>query len=226
MRFAIFGTGGHGRVVAPLAEEFSRKKRSISQESMQSSDVVFVVDAENRSSQINGVNVIGFEELCSPAHRDRQVVVAIGDGRVRERIEGRCITAGLNIGSLFSPTTRILSNNLIGNGSIFSDFTAVTSNVKIGKSFQCNIYSYVEHDCVIGDYVTFAPRVSCNGNVHIGDFAYIGTSATFIQGKPGSPLLIGEGAVVGMGSVVTKPVDPYTLVVGVPAKFVRELPRP
>jgi hypothetical protein len=34
----------------------------------------------------------------------------------------------------------------------------VTASAKIGAHFQCNIYSYVAHDCVIGDFVTFAPR--------------------------------------------------------------------
>jgi len=36
---------------------------------------------------------------------------------------------------------------------------------------------------------------------------------------------IGEGAIIGAGAVVTKDVDPYSLVMGVPAKFVREVPR-
>jgi acetyltransferase-like isoleucine patch superfamily enzyme len=72
---------------------------------------------------------------------------------------------------------------------------------------------------VIGDYVTFAPRVHCNGNVHIEDHAYIGTGAILRQGTPDKPLIIGRGAVVGMGAVVTKDVAPNTVVVGNPAKI-------
>jgi acetyltransferase-like isoleucine patch superfamily enzyme len=91
-------------------------------------------------------------------------------------------------------------------------------NARIGRFFHGHLYSYVEHDCVIGDFVTFAPRVSCNGNVHIGDHAYIGTGAVIRQGNPDKPLIIGEGAVVGMGAVVTKDVEPFTTVVGNPAR--------
>jgi acetyltransferase-like isoleucine patch superfamily enzyme len=94
----------------------------------------------------------------------------------------------------------------------------ITSNVKIGKFFHANIYSYVEHDCVIGDYVTFAPSVRCNGNVHIQDHAYIGAGAVIKQGSLAEPLVIGKGAVVGMGAVVTKSVPPYVTVVGNPAR--------
>src|SRR5690606_10466985 len=89
----------------------------------------------------------------------------------------------------------------IGEGAVFCSNTMVTGSARIGKQFQCNIYSYVAHDCVIGDYVTFAPRVSCNGNVHIEDFAYIGTGAVIKQGTPDKPLRIGRGATVGMGAV-------------------------
>ena len=41
------------------------------------------------------------------------------------------------------------------------------------------------------------------------------------HGSPDRPIVIGEGAVVGMGSVVTKSVAPYTTVFGNPAKPLR-----
>ncbi len=72
---------------------------------------------------------------------------------------------------------------------------------------------YVEHDCVIGEFVTFAPGAKVNGNVTIGDHAYIGSNAVIRQG-----LTIGAGATIGMGAVVTKDVPPGVTVIGNPAK--------
>ena len=95
----------------------------------------------------------------------------------------------------------------------------ITADARIGRYFHSNIYSYVAHDCRIGDYVTFAPGVRCNGNVIIEDYAYVGTGAIIKHGLPGKPLVIGRGAVVGMGAVVTKDVPPYATVVGNPAKI-------
>jgi acetyltransferase-like isoleucine patch superfamily enzyme len=101
---------------------------------------------------------------------------------------------------------------------VLSPFVTLTSNIRIGRHFHANLYSYVEHDCVIGDFVTFAPGVQCNGNIVIEDHAYIGAGAVIKQGKPGQPLIIGRGAVVGMGAVVTKSVAAGATVVGNPAR--------
>lgn len=81
----------------------------------------------------------------------------------------------------------------IGAGAVLCPFVTLTSNIRIGKHFHANIYAYVAHDCVIGDYVTFAPGAKCNGNVVIEDHAYVGTGAVLKQGKPGAPLVIGKG---------------------------------
>ena len=70
----------------------------------------------------------------------------------------------------------------------------------------------------MGDFVTFAPGVHCNGNVVVEDHAYIGAGAILKPGRPDEPLVIGRGAVVGMGAVVTKSVAPGTTVVGNPAR--------
>jgi hypothetical protein len=82
----------------------------------------------------------------------------------------------------------------------------LTSNIRIGKFFQANIYSYVAHDCIIGDYVTLAPKVCCNGRVKVGDHVYIGTGAIIKNGTSDKFLTIGEGAIIGAGAVVTKDV--------------------
>ncbi len=55
--------------------------------------------------------------------------------------------------------------------------------------------------------------------IRIGDKAWIGFNAIILKG-----VSIGEGAVVGAGSVVTKDIEPWTIVAGSPARFVREIP--
>lgn len=56
--------------------------------------------------------------------------------------------------------------------------------------------------------------------VSIGDYAWIGTRAIILPG-----VNVGEGAVVAAGAVVTKDIEPYTVVAGVPAKKITERQR-
>ena len=56
--------------------------------------------------------------------------------------------------------------------------------------------------------------------VIINDYVFIGTRAMILPG-----VTIGEGAVIAAGAVVTKDVAPYTIVGGVPAKFIRTRPK-
>jgi maltose O-acetyltransferase len=61
--------------------------------------------------------------------------------------------------------------------------------------------------------------LSHTGPIVIGNGVWIASNAIVLPG-----LTIGNGAVVGAGAVVTKDVPPNTLVAGVPARAIRELP--
>ncbi len=60
-----------------------------------------------------------------------------------------------------------------------------------------------------------------HGTISIEDDAWIGAGAIILPN-----VTVGEGAVVGAGAVVTKDVDPYTIVAGVPAKKINEVSVP
>ncbi len=203
MRIAIIGAGGLGHeLIAPLRRQL--------QASGAMADVVFADDVDRLAS----LPVLRIEDLAS----DDQFIVSVGDGKTRELLHERAITAGLTPFPFCAPTSIQGIDVTIGNGGVLCDFVNITARVSIGRQFQANIYSYVAHDCVIGDYVTLAPQVCCNGNVHVADYAYIGTGAVIRQGTPDKPLRIGAHAVVGMGAVVTKDVPEGATVVGNPAR--------
>jgi sugar O-acyltransferase (sialic acid O-acetyltransferase NeuD family) len=208
--FAVFGASGFGREVMPLMRLQSGGDEQ--------KNIYFVDDAPP-SALLNGHQVITYREYLELNAKEKYICVAIADSGIRENLTNRCVGDNLNIAQIIAPNALILDEVDISIGSIICPFVTITSNVKIGKSFHANIYSYVGHDCVVGDYVTFAPGVKCNGNVLIEDYSYIGTGAIIKQGRPGKPIIIGERAVVGMGSVVTKNVAPGTVVFGNPAKL-------
>lgn len=208
--YAVFGASGFGREVLPLV-------RQQLQAQPDAGELVFV-DDNPPTAMLNGHRVLTYAQWLAEPSASRHITFAVANSVVRQKLAERCLGDGVNFFEVRAPNVMEMDAVQLGAGAVLCPFVTLTSNIKVGAHFHANIYSYVAHDCVIGDFVTFAPGVMCNGNVHIEDHAYIGTGAVIKQGKPGQPLVIGRGAVVGMGAVVTKSVPPGTVVVGNPAR--------
>ena len=210
--FGLVGAGGFGRTVMPWALD------QLSKQFGEQSFAACFVESNPAADCVDGLSCVSPETFMQTPAQEHFFNVAVADARIRAELVARFVEHGARPMQIQADTATIGPNNSIGEGAVFGHLSTVTTNVRIGRFFHCHMYSYVEHDCVIGDFVTFAPRVSCNGNVHIGDHAYIGTGAIIRQGTPDNLLVIGQGAVVGMGAVVTKDVPPHTTVVGNPAR--------
>ena len=212
--YAIFGASGFGKEVMPLLREQIKGK-----------GYLCFIDDNSSVKILNGFDVLRYSDFLQLEYENKYVSIAVADNTIRETLVRRLKEDGISILTVKAKNIMILDDVSVGQGAILCAFTTLTSNVKIGNFFHANLYSYVAHDCVIGDFVTFAPGVKCNGNVVIEDYAYIGTGAIIKQGSAIKPLTIGEGAVVGMGAVVTKSVKAGDVVIGNPAKSIKRKKR-
>jgi sugar O-acyltransferase (sialic acid O-acetyltransferase NeuD family) len=210
--YGIVGAGGFGREVMPVAREMLERTSQ-----NRDYELVFVDENLKKETIINGHRAVGMADFLSFETDEKYFNIAIADYKNRERIANRMLDEGIKPFTIQALNYLSLDGNTIGEGAIFCSFTHVTSNAQIGRFFHCNIYSYVAHYCIIGDFVTFAPSVHCNGEVVVEDYAYIGTGAIIRQGTDERPIVIGKGSIVGMGAVVTKSVRPFTTVIGNPA---------
>lgn len=211
--YGVYGASGCGRSLMPVAIEQLRRDGLYTQ-----SQIVFIDDALEENKQVNGYTAMNYTQFKATEAKDKKVLIAIANSTIREKIADKLAADNITVWSVLADSTVIMDAVKIKEGAALSPFVTIGANVTIGKCFHANLYSYVEHDCVIGDYVTFAPRVNCNGNIHIHNHAYIGTGAVIKQGTPDKPLIIGKGAIVGMGAVVTKDVPAGVIVIGNPAK--------
>ncbi|WP_104490005.1 PglD-related sugar-binding protein [Acinetobacter indicus] len=213
--YAVYGASGCGRSLMPVARA-QLKRAGIKAE------IVFIDDGLSAEAIINSHRAMNYEAFKKIIAAKKYVLIAIANSQVREKIALRLEQDAIALWTVQADNVVLMDNIELAAGAALSPFVSITSNIKIGKCFHANLYSYVEHDCVIGDFVTFAPGVKCNGNIHIEDHAYIGSGAVIKQGTPDQPLVIGKGAVVGMGAVVTKSVPPGVTVIGNPARILEK----
>jgi acetyltransferase-like isoleucine patch superfamily enzyme len=153
--------------------------------------------------------LVHFVAFCTgrvPVHRFRLLVyrrllrVQIG---VRSSVHWRTV--------FYRPRGVVIGDHSIIGNDVFLDGRRgirIGDNVNIGGHVQ--IFT-MEHE---PDSDTFA---ASGGEVRIEDFAYIGSRATILPG-----VVIGRGAVVAAGAVVTKDVGEGLIVGGVPAKVIRK----
>lgn len=127
----------------------------------------------------------------------------------------------------------------IGDNSKVGAFVEIQKNVTIGKNVKISTHTFIcegvtiEDDVFVGHNVSFIndkyPRATSDGRLQTEDDwaciptfvkrgASVGTSATILCG-----VTIGENAIVGAGSVVTRDVPENAIVAGVPARIVSSM---
>jgi acetyltransferase-like isoleucine patch superfamily enzyme len=107
-----------------------------------------------------------------------------------------------------------------GSTLVIGNFTSIAENVTIllGGNHPTDWVSTFPFGMVFDDYRDqhYSHSTATKGDVIIGNDVWIGLNTIILSGVE-----IGDGAVVGAGSIVTKNVDPYTIVGGNPAKLIK-----
>jgi sugar O-acyltransferase (sialic acid O-acetyltransferase NeuD family) len=123
--------------------------------------------------------------------------------------------------STISPYARIGHfDNKIEEGCNIMTGVVITNSVEIRKGVLINLNCTIGHDCRIGEFVEMSPGTHISGQCTIGRFTVFGTNATVLP-----KVTIGENVIVGAGAVVTKDVPSNSLIVGLPGKVIKELPK-
>lgn len=146
--------------------------------------------------------------------------VAIGgtDGRSRLQMADLFRSYELLLPSIIHRTAFVAATATYGEGCQVLALAAVCANAKLGCSVIVNTAASIDHDCVVGDGVHIAPGARLAGEVVIEECAFIGTGAIILP-----RLHIGQGAIIGAGAVVTRDVPDNAIVIGNPARNIRDI---
>lgn len=134
----------------------------------------------------------------------------------------------------------------IGEGTQIWQFAIILKDAQIGKDCNINCHTFIENKVLIGDRVTVKSGVYIWDGIELGNDVFLGPNVTFTNDKyPRSKqypeefqvtkihngvsvganatilggIEIGEYALIGAGSVVTKNIPPFSLVKGNPARI-------
>jgi acetyltransferase-like isoleucine patch superfamily enzyme len=170
----------------------------------------------------------------STAKRDPLPATEIGEGTVISTgaivFAGSTIGAGCIVGdqSCVRERVEIADNVVVGRGALVENDTTIGSGTRIQAEAYVTAYSTLEEDvfiapCVVTTNDNFMGRTEKRKALMKGPTirrgARVGGGAILCPGVE-----IGEEAFVGAGAVVTKDVPPRTVVVGSPARVLRDVP--
>lgn len=152
---------------------------------------------------------------------------------------------------LIHPTAILEDGAKVGTGTKIWHFAHVRKGSEIGENCIVGKGVYIDSGVIIGNGCKFQNNVNVYHGVTIGNNVFVGPNATFTNDMypraeiwdderlvktivkdgvsigAGSVIVCGitlsEYCIVGAGSVVTKDVPPYSLVVGNPAKVIKKV---
>jgi len=198
----IIGASGHGKVIADIAEKNGY------------TNIVFLDD--NPAVKSCGRHkVVG---CCADAsfYKDADFVVAIGNAKIRRRIQSELIAGGLRVVTLVHPAATVTTSAKIGVGSVVMAGAVVNPYAEIGQGCIINTCASVDHDCKIGNYVHISVGSHVAGTVKIGDNTWVGVGASIINN-----ITVCSECMIGAGAVVEKAIMESGTYVGVPAKMLK-----
>jgi sugar O-acyltransferase (sialic acid O-acetyltransferase NeuD family) len=191
-RIAIFGAGGHGKVVIDAVDRCAELK------------VAFVFDDDPRPGQtVLGYPVAGGRDalLARRAEIDA-VIIAIGNNRIRCEVAQWIVAQGFLPAAVVHPAAVVAPSATVGAGTLVMPGAVVNAEARIGAHAIINTGAIVEHDCEVGEAVHVAPRAVLCGAAVIGSRTLVGAGSVVLPG-----VKVGEDAIVGAGTVAKRDVE-------------------
>lgn len=197
-KLVIIGAGGHGRVAADIARLNGYD------------DIIYLDDADVplASGKVSDyVRYIGIADF----------IIAIGNNRIRERIQTMLMNSGGHVVTLIHPNAVIGSDVEIGTGTVVMAGIVVNTGARIGEGVILNTCCSVDHDCRVEDYCHISVGAHLAGSVTVGRLCFVCAGATVINN-----IAICDECVISAGAVVVRNIERAGTYIGVPAKEIHK----
>lgn len=201
-KVAIFGAGGHGKVILDILWESGAEVAGFLDD-----------DPRKAGAVVCGHKVLGGFAYLEGKTGSLSLALGIGDNKIRRKIFDRAVAAGVEVVSAVHPRAAVSRLATVARGAAIMAGAVVNPDATIGEGAVVNTGATVDHDCRLDRFCQVWPGAHLAGTVRVGEAAYVGTGAAVIPG-----ITIGEDAVIGAGAAVLSDVAAGTVVIGVPAR--------
>ena len=211
-KLLILGSGGHGKVVADVAEKTNFfQEISFLDNTFSDSNFSKSVNSKKVIGEISKINIENYSSDFSHAF------VGIGDNKIRNNWLKILGTLNFEIPTIIDPSAEISKYALLEKGCFINTNVVIQCNTRIKFGSILNTSCTIDHDSIIGECTHISPGVHVAGNVNIGKFCWVGIGSQIIQNVE-----IGDNVTVGGGSLVLKDIPKNLKVFGSPVKVVKE----
>jgi sugar O-acyltransferase (sialic acid O-acetyltransferase NeuD family) len=206
----VYGASGHGKVVADTLSSCGLEVEG------------FIDDDPQKCTGGSDLKILGNAKWLAEQAIRRPVAVAlgIGDNFCRRTVAESCVKAGVRLVTAIHPSATVALSAKMSRGVVIMAHAVVNADAVIGEGAIINTAAIVEHDCHVGNFAHLSPRVVIGGHVRVGDCSWLGIGSTVIPN-----IEIGACSIVGAGATVLHDVDDWVVVVGTPARTLKELTR-
>lgn len=201
----IVGASGFGREMVKYIEDINRQK------------LIWNIKGfiDDNLNALDGYpcdySVIGTIQGWQPKDNE-EFVCALAFPTVKKKVVELLQDKGAKFATLIHPSAMLHTYCTIGEGVVITPNSVISANATVGN-FASILGSSVAHDASVGEWSTLSGKCSLNGHVQCGKMVYMGCGVLVAPSKK-----IGDGATVGIGSVVISNVKAGTSVFGNPAK--------
>lgn len=205
----VYGSGGHGKVVADILLANGIKLSG------------FIDDnPKNHNSKVLGFPVVGGNDwfINESTKTNLTIALGIGNNQIRKLVAEKCVSLGIELMTLIHPKAILSPFAKVGLGTVVMAGAIINPDAQIGLGAIINSGSIVEHDCFVGDYAHISPNASMGGAASLGNLSHLGLGAVIL------PLIkVGSSSIIGAGAVVVKDIEDCSVAIGVPAKTHRKI---
>jgi sugar O-acyltransferase (sialic acid O-acetyltransferase NeuD family) len=201
----IIGAGGMGRSVYNIATESIGYGKDFTVKGFIDDDLSVLDRYNNYPPLIDSIDNYTIQD-------NDYFICSIGKVKTKRKIIERVEKRGGVFLSLIHSLAQISNNVKMGVGLIIARNAIIGPDVSLGDHIMIQSSAIIGHDSVIGDYSRIDCNVVCVGGTIVNNEVTLHTASTINHN-----VIIGEGAIVGAGSFVTRKVKENVTVHGNPA---------